>query len=120
MRDLSAPTRKRLAELGTVRARHSSKTAAHGDPERGGELELENSGEPPLRAQYGSSTSAAVRDWQSGAADGLEARGSSGEQQDGVGQMRGPWDGLAARSSSVVRFASHARSASGTQFPLQR
>lgn len=133
MRDLSAPTRQRLADLGTVRHRGSHRST--GDMERGasmppGDLQSADtsSGEvPPLRAQYGGGS---MQHWQSGGdAEGLDMRGSGSgnrmgtvpEQYAGTdGTPPQGWGNLAVRQSSVVRFASHARSASGTQYPLQR
>lgn len=121
MKDMSGPTRKRLTELGTVRQRSNSKSAA-ADPERGGELgedELSSGEVPPLRAQYGSTS---MQHWPNGEADSLEGRGSGGSNLATDLPPLPPrgWEGLATRQTSVVRFASHARSASGTQYPLQR
>ena len=136
MHNLSAPTRKRLAELGTVRQRGSGRSGAGADLERGSDDGL--SGElPPLRAQYGGSMTSQQQQHSPSAMDGLEQHnsggsqlgelemsgGSFGRQQRGAeqatpaGSMR-EWDTLGGRSSSV-RFASHARSASGTTYPLQ-
>ena len=113
MSDLSAPTRHRLAELGTVRLR-SSKAAA--DLERGTDG-FSSSEVPPLRAQYGSGASQQL----SGEADGegLDTVDMRSFPQQPGGNLQ-EWDALGARPSSVVRFATHARSASGTQYPLQR
>jgi hypothetical protein len=117
MRDLSAPTRKRLSELGVVRMR----SKAGLDLERGGDEH--SSGETPhLRGQHGSTQF-------SGEADD-EARDTVGSSLDVAGgfdpdmppppgQMR-EWDALSGRSPSMVRFAAHTRSASGTTYPLQR
>lgn len=123
MRDLSVPTRQRLADLGTVRQRSNSRPAAMTDLERA-EDELSSGEVPPLRAQYGSAT---MQNWQSGESDGsLVARGSGGSQpqQHGSAELAPlplrNWEGLTARQTSVVRFATHARSASGTQYPLSR
>lgn len=125
MADLSAPTRKRLAALGAVRNRSSSRSGA--DLERGEEL---SSGEvPPLRAQYGGSPHAsgemAVDEGGDtfDAGGPLDTPGASGlHQRSGV---RG-WEGLAdprqlsvgSRANSAVRFVSHVRSESGSQYPL--
>lgn len=130
MTELSAPTRKRLAELGTVRLRSLGKPGQ--DVEQGGD-ELSSGELPPLRVQYGSGSGnahfggEAVEGVDGGGSlepDGLEM--NEGGDEEGAGmppmppsQMRG-WDALAGRPSSVVRFAAHARSASGTQYPLQR
>lgn len=128
MRDLSAPTRKRLAALGAVRVRSSSRSAGD-DLERGEEL---SSGEvPPLRAQFGGSPQASGEvaldeggdTFDSGA---LELTPGSQLQQRSVGGVRG-WEGLStdprqlsvgSRTGSAVRFVSHVRSESGSQYPL--
>ena len=122
MEDMSAPTRKRLAELGTVRLRSSSKAVA--DLERGAD-ELSSSDVPPLRARYGSGASQQVSREADG--EGLDTVGSMGSppsalevSHDGRPSNMQEWDALGARPSSMVRFATHARSASGTQYPLQR
>lgn len=129
MQNLSAPTRKRLAALGAVRARSSSRSAM-GDLERGEEL---SSGEvPPLRSQYGGSPQASGEvgldeggdTFDSGA---LELTPSSQLHQRSVGGGVRGWEGLNAdprqlsvgsRSGSAVRFVSHVRSESGSQYPL--
>jgi hypothetical protein len=103
------------------------------DVEHGGD-ELSSGELPPLRVQYGSGSGNAY--FAEDAAEGAE--GSSSPPPDSLemggggfeagmppmppaagAQLRG-WDALAGRPSSVVRFAAHARSASGTQYPLQR
>lgn len=125
MHDLSAPTRRRLVALGAVRFRSSSRSA--GDLERGGDAQ--SSGDvPPLRAQYGSGSPQL-----SGEADddndtfdtgGVELTPNMHQQRSGV---RG-WEGLdqggdpalavVQRQGSAVRFVSHVRSESGSQYPL--
>ena len=93
MQDLSAPTRARLAGLGAVRA-DLSKSAAS----------MERGGEDALREQYASGSLASGGD--------LEMRGSV------VGDLmvsKPEWQ----RTSTKIRFANHARSASGTTYTLK-
>lgn len=129
MRDLSAPTRKRLAALGAVRYRSSSRSGgALADLEHGGDDVLSSgemvSGEvPPLRAQYGSGSPQASGEVDDGGdtfdAGAVELTSGGLQQHQGV---RG-WEGLddqpvlGSRSGSV-RFSRHVRSESGSQYPL--
>lgn len=125
MRDLSAPTRKRLAALGAVRMRSSSRSAA--DLERGGG---DGSGDvPPLRAQYGSGSPQASGEAAEDDGDVFDAGAlelSSGRAPSRSAGARG-WEALqdpagltvVPRSGSAVRFVSHVRSESGSQYPLQ-
>lgn len=128
MRDLSAPTRKRLAALGAVRARSSSRSAAAADLDLGAD-DLSSGEVPPLRAQYGSGSpqaSGEAADEGDGTFDAgtLEMTGSNSLHQRGSA-VRG-WEGLTdprqlsvgSRTGSAVRFVSHVRSESGSQYPL--
>lgn len=127
MRDLSAPTRKRLAALGAVRQRSSSRSGP-ADLERGGDDGLSSGDVPPLRAQYGGSPQASGEMPDEGG-DTFDASGSleltSGRVPSRSAGARG-WEalqdpaGLAVvqRQGSAVRFVSHVRSESGSQYPL--
>jgi hypothetical protein len=113
MGDLSAPTRARLAELGTVRLRAVASKVSQGnaDLERG-EDEESSGHTSTLRARYG------------GGASPQPSGGIEDGETDGVAELAqaggAGWHGPPARSASSVRFAKHARSASGTDYPLKK
>ena len=133
MEDLSTPTRRRLQELGTLGRRASRTSSVRSDLERGGsERSLPELGS--LRQQYSSSSgnglspgvSALVQ--PSNAADGAPGAASA-QLVVSPSTLRSaqvaPEDSLdgwasmpSAGSRSQVRFASHARSASGTTYPV--
>ena len=107
MHNLSAPTRKRLAELGTVRQRASGRASAGADLERGSEDGL--SGElPPLRAQYGGSMTSQQQQHSPSAMDGLEQHNSGGSQL-GELEMSGGSFGRQLWAAAARRRAGHPR-----------